>query len=425
MKRNILTVGFVILTIALVVSVIGTPQMAVAKDITIRFSGWMIGEPYARELERSRWDEFEKQNPGIKIEGVLTPFMETMQQLMVARAAGTMPDVVMLTPKWVNSFAETGDFVDLHKYYSKEELADMPQAQYKQGVYNGKLLAVPLDLGTIVCLGWKPLLQKAGLPLKIPETYDEFKKAVAKISALSPDVYGFGARTFKNSNSGYWFFPPMWGHGGKFEDENGNVVFNNPGVVAALDWYKEAAAKKHIPLGVDVRESRMYWAKERVGFIFDGPWMRGVTRKLTGWGNKADDYYIIGPMPKGPDGTSRTINNSHVLSVSAQSKHPDIAAKFIRFLTQDPAMVEKLYKEYGGIPTYKKFLNEPWAQGDEYLKSFMEISEVADGAPSKDPNFIGALEIVAEAMQVAVNQGDTKKAAANAEKRIKKLYDQK
>ena len=87
-------------------------------------------------------------------------------------------------------------------------------------------------------------------------------------------------------------------------------------------------------------------------------------------------------------------------------------------------MVKKLYLEYGGIPTYKKFLKEPWAKGDEYLKSFLDISEVADGAPSKDPNFIGALEIIAEAMQVAVNQGDTKKAAAEAEAKIKKLYGQ-
>jgi multiple sugar transport system substrate-binding protein len=425
MKKGVLKIGIIVLiTVAVTICLIA-PKMSEAKEITIRYSGWMIGEPYARELERSRWDEFEKKNPGVKIEGVLTPFMETMQQLMVARAAGTMPDIVMLTPKWVNSFADTDDLVDLHNYYSKEELNDMPQAQYKQGVFNGKLLAVPLDLGTIVCLGWKPLLKKAGLPLKIPETYPEFKEAIAKISALSPDVYGFGCRTFKNSNSGYWLFPPMWGHGGRFEDSKGNVVFNNPGTVAALDWYKELAAKKYIPLGVDVRESRMYWAKERVGFIFDGPWMRGVTRKLTGWGKKADDYYIIGPMPKGPDGTSRTINNSHVLAISTQSKHPDIAAKFIRFLTQDPEMVERLYKEYGGIPTYKKFLKEPWAEGDEYLKSFMEISEVADGAPSKDPNFIGALELIAEAMQVAVNQGDTKKAAATAEAKIKKLYGQK
>ena len=177
----------------------------------------------------------------------------------------------------------------------------MPQAQYTQGVYDGKLLAVPLDLGTIVCLGWKPLLKAAGLPLRIPDTFEEFKEAVAKISALGPDIYGFGCRTFKNSNSGYWFFPPMWGHGGKFEDENGKVIFNNAGVVAALDWYKEAAAKKHIPLGVDVRESRMYWAKERVGFIFDGPWMRGVTRKLTGWDDaKADGSYVIGPHAQGP-----------------------------------------------------------------------------------------------------------------------------
>ena len=42
MKRNILTVGCVILTLALVASVIGTPKMAGAEDITIRFSGWMI-----------------------------------------------------------------------------------------------------------------------------------------------------------------------------------------------------------------------------------------------------------------------------------------------------------------------------------------------------------------------------------------------
>ena len=106
-ERKFLSFGLVILTFALAMSLISVPQTAQAKDITIRFSGWMIGEPYARELERQRWNEFEKQNPGVKIEGVLTPFMETMQQLMVARAAGTMPDVVMLTPKWVNSFAGT------------------------------------------------------------------------------------------------------------------------------------------------------------------------------------------------------------------------------------------------------------------------------------------------------------------------------
>jgi len=399
--------------------------VASAETVTLQFSTWLVMEGASRQAAQDIFAMFEKDNPGIKIKVIGISYNEVLQQTMVSAAAGNLPDVVALNPKWAITVAARNVLADLKPYYSEAELGDIPSGALASGYYDGKLIAVPWNLGTIVALAWKPVLEKAGLPLKIPDTWDEFKAAVTKISALGPDIYGFGARTFKNANSAYWFFMPMWGHGGEFSNADNKIVFNNPGTVAALDWYKSIAAKKEIPLGVDVRESRNLWTKNKVGFIFDGPWMRGITRAQTGLpAEKADDMYVVGPMPKGPDGKRRTIANSHVLCVSDKSKKKEAAIKFVKFLTQNPAAVNFFYDTYGSVPTYRKFYKDPKYGSDNFLKTFVDSAEFCDGAPSRNPNLTGALESVATAMSSAVNQGDTKKAAAKAEKEIKALYGQ-
>lgn len=418
-------VGLVVLVS--LISVVGlstAPMVSAAETITIRYASWMIEEPYAKPIILDRWKKFEEMNPGVKIEGLPIPFTEAVQQYMVAKAAGNMPDVMMLLPQYVSAFSGLDCLADLHQYWSKEELAELPRKVYEAGVFDGKLLTMPIDLAPYALFAWKPLLKKAGLPEKLPKTYDELNAAIEKIATLGPNTYGLAARTAKGFNTTMWFLPTLWAFGGEFCDANGKVVFNNPGTLKALDWFKKLAAKKEIPLGVAVRETRMYWAQGNMGFLIDGPWMRGVTRELSGRGEKADADWIAGPIPNGPgNANGRTLHVPHVVAVAKSSKHADIAAKLIRYEISDPEVAKVFYLQYGGIPVMKRFEKASWY--DDYARTFRAVSEIAEGNPSRDPNLVGGMEVASDVLAAAVNQQDVTKLLAEKDAEIKKLFKQR
>ncbi len=63
-------------------------------------------------------DQFEKENPGIKVDLVSGPYASTKEQLFAGAASGTMPDVVGLDGAWVSDFAKQGVIADLSKLMS-------------------------------------------------------------------------------------------------------------------------------------------------------------------------------------------------------------------------------------------------------------------------------------------------------------------
>lgn len=394
------------------------------KKTTINFSSWLVMEDASKATLQEMVKRFEAQNPNIKVELIGIPFEQTQQQTMIAVSGGNAPDLIHLVAQWGPPLAAMGALEDLKKYYTQEELSDIPKAAYEDGLYAEKLITVPWQLGPIAVFAWKDLLVKAGLPLEIPSTWDKFKEAVKKISDLGPDIYGFGARTSKDSNSAFWFFPVMWGLGGQFEDNAGKIFFNNPGTITALNWYKEIGTTKQTPTGMGVREVRNLMGQGKIGFMFDGPWMKGIFRSITEKGEAIDDAYIVGPFPKAKDGKQYGIGNNHVFAVSAQSKVKPEAVKLIKFLTQEPEITKYYYEKNGAVPTYKKLLKDPLYSGDPIAKAFIDSADFAQSVPSKNPNFSAALEFVANAMQESLLGGSPDKAAETADKSIKTLYKQ-
>ena len=396
----------------------------VEKPVTLRFSSWLGMEAASKEAIETMVRMFEAKNPRIKVELIGIPYEQTQQQTFVAVSGGNAPDVIHLVAQWGPPLASMGALVDLKTFYSQAEMDDIPRAALQAGMFKDTLATVPWQLGSIAVMGWKSVLAKAGLKEQIPDTWPEFKEAVRKASKASDGVYGFGARTSKDSNSAYWLFPVMWGHGGEFEDAQGKIVFNNPGTVAALEWYKEIGTGKQSPVGMTVREVRNLMPQNKLGFIFDGPWMKGIFRSLSGLGEAVDDDYIVGSFPKAADGKRYGIGNDHVLSVSKQSKLKQEAAELVKFLTQDEAVTKMYYQKNGAVPTYKKLLADPLYANDPYAKAFIESAEFANSVPSKNPNFSAALEFVANAMQQSLLGGDPAKSAEAAHQSIKTLYKQ-
>ena len=401
-----------------------TEAGAAEEKAQLRFSSWLNMEGASKATIEHMVAEYQKEYPNVDVELIGIPFEQTQQQTMVAVAGGNPPDLIHLVAQWGPPLGSMGAIVDLHQYYSEDELDDMVQAAYQDGLFEDKLITVPWQLGAIAVMGWKSVLQDAGLEAEIPDTWDAYKDAVAASSKPGEGVYGFGARTSKSTNSAFWFFPVMWGHGGEFEDEDGNIVFNNPGTVDALEWYKEIGEQEYTPVGMGVREVRNLMGQGKVGFIFDGPWMKGIFRSITGEGEAADDMYVTGVFPKAPDGNRYGIGNNHVFAVSEQSKVKQEAVDMIKFFTQDETISKYYYDKNGAVPTYKSLLDDPLYQNDPFARAIIASAEIADSVPSKNPNFTAALEFVATAMQDALLGGDPAAAAKTAENSIKTIYKQ-
>src|SRR5208337_316661 len=78
-----------------------------AEPVTIEFIQWWAPELPAGSL-RAIMDDFEAQNPGIKVKLISGPYSNTHDQIVTGAATGTLSDVVGLDGAWVNDLAKQG-----------------------------------------------------------------------------------------------------------------------------------------------------------------------------------------------------------------------------------------------------------------------------------------------------------------------------
>ena len=70
-------------------------------------------------------DDFEKENPNIKVEYVGLPKDEAKSKLDAAIAAKDTPDVASLQSSWLPEFSIRGALLPLDDYFKKSELKDL------------------------------------------------------------------------------------------------------------------------------------------------------------------------------------------------------------------------------------------------------------------------------------------------------------
>lgn len=148
--------------------------------------------------------DFEKKYPGTHVKWVDQPAEGYADKLSADAAAGTLPDVVNVSPDLLAPLAKAGLALDLDK------AAAQYKAEYLPGAWNGQQIpgmtgtyAFPWYLNTGPLFYNKSLFQKAGLdPDKPPKTYDELftdalqmaEKSGGKVATLAniPTIEDFG-----------------------------------------------------------------------------------------------------------------------------------------------------------------------------------------------------------------------------------------
>jgi multiple sugar transport system substrate-binding protein len=401
-------------------------RAAHADTTQLSYAGWLnLYGAYVESVKFLKQD-FEKKHPGVEWVRNDVPFDQALKQATVATLAGNAADNIHLIAGWVPALYEIGGLEPLDDYFTAEEWAQIPKKSLESVTFDGKIMAFPWVPAPILLFYNRKLMEEAGLdPAKPPTTWPELAEQARKIAALparnGAPVYGAALRTQRNPNSAQWAIPIIYGMGGDVVDAEGKVTFNTAPTKEAFAWVRDLVKAGAVPAGFSIDETRNTMAAGRAGFIFEGPWGRGLFKNLSGGkATTAPDGDIwVAPMPADPSGQRRTIGNSHEITISKGSKHKKLAAEFIRYVVFDPQFTDMYFKASGQLSTSDmKLLTSGDMGADPYTQIFVQELANSIDNPFKSPKFYAVMDDVVPALQAIIQGGDIDSQLAGADRRI-------
>jgi multiple sugar transport system substrate-binding protein len=284
----------------------------------------LANHPYG-ELLKTVIPDFEKQT-GIKVNVESLQESQLTQKLTQEFATNSSTvDVFMSRPlQETLLFNKNGWYAPLDAY----DFSDYPSNTVDIGRKAGKPYIVPLVTEWQVLYYRKDLFQKEGI--KVPVNFTELEAAA---KALNKDgVAGFGSRgagaAAVTQLSSY-----VYNYGGRYLDNNA-AVFDKPEAVEAIRYYGRLLGS-YGPQGV----TSMSW--ENLMPVFQAGKLAMWTDASVFYGQIIDPSKTqipaadvgVAPLPKGPKADSPFIVVSWAMGVSARSKNPDAAMKFLTWAT--------------------------------------------------------------------------------------------
>ncbi len=411
-------------SLLLIVFVLISVSAVSAQDqkVTLTFAGWIGMEDATKALLQTMIDGYEAEHPNVTIDYVGYPWADQYNQLVLAVAGGTAPDVAQIDINFPGLF-ELGAFEPLSSYFSQAEIDALIPSARAGGTYKDQLVAWPWRTGTIQLIYNPKLLAQAGLPARAPATLDELRDWAVKVDALGPDIYGLGMTVNRSPWTAYFYLPIQWSFGGDVFNADGNVIVNNEAGVKALTYFGDLVKQGAIPVGSDVFDFRALFAQSKLGFYLDAP-LRGTLEQMSGQGAAFDDQIGVTTMPVGPSGKPESSVWGHWLAVFRTSQHKAEAVDFIKYLTTNADIVHE-YGLQGAIPASTTELADPMFQ-DSFTQSFLDGLKTArsvPGALKNSGNFLQALDALSIAISdVTLNGADPKAALDQAAQTITVVY---
>jgi len=358
---------------------------------------------------------FEAQNPDIKIVLERGSFDGHWRKKLAETASHNLPDVWEFVPGFGAKWIQSGQLLNLKPYMDKDstlDLADVDQGMMGYFSKDGGVYGLPYDRSGYAVFFNKDLFDKAGLPYpKAGWTYDEFNKDAAAIAKLSSGENKIWGLSQPPDPSALWGWQGIYaGFGANLIGPDGKMDVDNAGGKAALtefgDLVKDGLAPKPEPSAGQPGADTVFLGG-KAGMAISGGWFIApiVDAKLNAG---------VAPMPVGPKGQSG-VKLGGGFVVSASTKHPEEAYKFISFLTGSQGLTWYITDQHAGIParlSSAKGLDALSLDYVEAMKDYVAINTVENSFPVFDAQkklyeqlWTGALtpDQVAEQLQA---QGD-------------------
>jgi len=309
---------------------------------------------------------FEQSHPNIKVNPVSVPYDTFREKLLAAISADTAPDLIRSDIIWVPELAEIGALSALDETMSDFET-------YKTAVFEGPLstnqwkghyYGLPLDTNTKVWLYNDALYTSAGIE-KAPATMEDLEADCQALKAVNSDAYLIAA----DGLFSWVTLPWVWSFGGSVTNDTITTAegyINGPESVAAYEFllklYDEGCiAPVIMGDGVDPFTG---FASGLYASLDNGPWSYSILE-----GQFPDFKFSASLFPAGAAGSIDIVGGEDI-NLMSQSKHPDEAMEFIRFLLSEEYQLKMM--KVGQIPVLSSLVESDAVKNHPYLGIFLE-----------------------------------------------------
>ena len=373
-----------------------------------------IGGGYTIEDQEAIAREFEKDNPGVKIEMEFVGWAELWNKIITSIGAGAAPDVMYIASRWIPVLADMGAIIPLDEYITPEKRELYYDMVWDTVTYNGHVYGVVRAMSTKVFIYNKKLFEENGV--KIPTTWDELLEAAKKIHNPTKGIYGIAMAGKRFVSTVTQFLQYLYANDGRIVDEKGNVVIDKPNAVRALEFYKELSS--YAQPGI------IEWTREDLIKLFEtgkvGMYIDHVHNALKAIEKGVDVGFFL--IPGGPDSVKRysTVIVTDCIAISSQTKKKDLALKFMNYMTSFEKQAEWDLK-LGFVPPMVKEKDLPEFQ-KWYWKPYIEAIKYGYPQSAGVKDWEGTQEVLLDAIQsVLLGQSDAKTALSQAARIIKIL----
>jgi multiple sugar transport system substrate-binding protein len=321
---------------------------------------------YSETDVKNMTEQFQKQNPGIKVNLTFVAYEALHDKIVAAAPAGTY-DTILVDVIWPAEFASKKMIVDITDRFPESERSKIFAGGLKTTEYDGRYYGVPWILDTKYFFYNKKMLGEAGV--NPPDTWDAAVEA---------------ARTLKSK--GVVEYPLMWSwtqaealicdyatllgaYGGQFFDGSGKPAFNTGGGLQALEFMRMTLDEKlSNPASMESIEDevRRIISQGEAAMALNWTYMFALA-------NDPNESQVAGQIdiahtPKGPAGAPG-VNGSMGMAIANGSQNQDAAWKYIQFMTS-----QKIQNQYAklSLPIWKSSYNQ-----EQVVQALPEVVPVA------------------------------------------------
>lgn len=388
------------------------PGVVLAKTIKIAYPGWDSKE---QEKEvTSIFADWEKKNPGLKIEIISVPFHVMKQKLVVALRSGDAPDMGYVDGRWLQEMQAAGFLSDLTAYSNTLDKKDFFELPWKTATVGGKIYAIPDRIDPWMFYYNTDMFKAAGIQ-EFPKTMDELVEVCKKIT-LPDKQYGYGLVGANDATFIGRFLNILYALHGDFLTPDGRkAAINNEAGVAAFQFYGDLLNKYKVAQPSAVANSnadvRKLLLTGQVGMMIDGPWAMGTLRHQ----NPNLNWYV-GQIPRVKDKRPRFTMSSWYYVIFSQSPVKEECQKFTTYLLRPENQGRSVVTIPGRKSTaaMARFQTKDW-------KPWVEAAPYGEPLPITD-KFSQIADIVGNAaQQVLMMKATAKEAADQAAAQINNL----
>jgi sn-glycerol 3-phosphate transport system substrate-binding protein len=305
------------------------------------------------ELEQEYIRRFQERHPGIAVNLVTAgaTYDEIAQRFQAAAGTDNVPDLVGASDVWWFRYMINGQIIPLEglAQHLQIDTADYNRTLYDDYAFDGRHWALPYARSTPLFYYNRDVWQRAGLPDRAPQTWDEFEQwapALAQVVGASP--LGLGKGT---SWTAWWFCNFMWGRGGAYSDE-WTVTLDRPETLEAGEYLRSMVNDRRVA-AVSATD---YVADFTAGVSACTMASTGSLRDVL---QQAQFEVGTGFLPQGPAGPGCPTGGTGIAIASAKSPEQQLAAgMFLKFLTE-PAQTAHFSAGTGYMPVRTSAIESP------------------------------------------------------------------